>query len=287
MPDIREKFQFIWRDQYYATPHGRLHYVDVGGGPALLFLHGNPTWSFMYRRFISALSNHYRCVAPDYLGFGLSDKPDSFSYLPEDHAGIISQFIRDVIDNSFTLIVHDWGGPIGLSYAVEHPEKIDKIIIFNSWMWSLASVPRFKLLSALHSGWVGQFLTRRLNLFVKYIMPAGFARYDGITPDIRSAYHQPFQDPASREGTRVFPAALTGSDRWLRSLWASRSNISGIPALILWGMDDRAFRTAQLNTWRQLFTAPVVHHLENIGHYAPEESGEIAVPIIEKFIRTV
>ncbi|MBD3275024.1 MAG: alpha/beta fold hydrolase [Candidatus Marinimicrobia bacterium] len=285
MPDIQEKYQFIWQDHYYSTPHGRMHYVDKGSGPVLLFLHGNPTWSFMYRRFIAALSNQYRCIAPDYLGFGLSDKPHTFSYRPEDHAEIIARFISDQVPDSFTLIVHDWGGPIGLSYALENPERIDGIIVFNSWMWSLASIPRFKMLSALHAGWLGEILTRRLNLFVKFIMPAGFARYDRVTPGIRAAYRHPFQDPQTREGVRVFPEALMASDAWLRSLWAKRSNLSGVPALILWGMQDRAFRTAQLNTWSRVFAAPKVHRLENIGHYAPEESGELAVPVIQEFIR--
>lgn len=284
MPDIQEKYQFIWQEEYYFTPHGSLHYVDEGSGPALLFLHGNPTWSFMYRRLINAFSSHYRCLAPDYLGFGLSDKPCSFSYRPEAHSDILAQFIDDAITDSFTLVVHDWGGPIGLSYALEHPEKIDGVIIFNSWMWSLASIPRFRLLSTLHSGWLGNFLTRRLNLFVNYILPMGFAGYHQLAPDIHSAYRQPFLDPQSREGTRVFPEALLKSDAWLRSLWDRRSNLSSIPALILWGMKDRAFRTAQLKTWMQVFTSPEVHRLERIGHFVPEESGEIAVPIIEKFI---
>ena len=285
MPDIRDTYQFIWQERFYSMPYGRLHYVDEGNGTSLLFLHGNPTWSFMYRRFIQAFSDRHRCIAPDYLGFGLSDKPRTFHYRPEDHADIISQFIHDKIRDSFTLIVHDWGGPVGLSYAAQHPEKIDGIIIFNSWMWSLASIPRFKLLSALHSGWLGRFLTRRLNLFVKYILPVGFARYSRVSPDIRSAYRHPFQDPQSRAGVRAFPEALMGSDAWLRSLWDMRSNLSDIPALILWGMQDRAFRIAQLEKWSQVFDTPVIHRLPDVGHYAPEESGESAIDIMDKFIR--
>ena len=114
-----------------------MHYVDVGAGPVILMVHGTPTWSFLYRRLITALSNDYRVVAPDHLGFGLSDKPTEAPYTPADHARRLAALISELGLSDLTLMVHDFGGPIGLAHALEQPDNVARLVLFNTWLWSV------------------------------------------------------------------------------------------------------------------------------------------------------
>ena len=114
-----------------------LHYIDEGRGDPVVMVHGTPTWSFLYRHVVKGLSKNYRCIAPDHIGFGLSDKPQGWSYTIEAQAKNL-QVLLDSLDlEDITLVVHDFGGPIGLSYAIENPEKVSRLVIMNTWLWSL------------------------------------------------------------------------------------------------------------------------------------------------------
>ena len=121
---------------YAALPAGRMHYVDEGRGEPILFVHGTPTWSFEFRHLIRALCPTHRCLAPDHLGFGLSERPDGFGYRPDDHAANLEAFVEQLQLDRFTLVVHDFGGPIGLPLALRRPERVRRLVVLNSWMWS-------------------------------------------------------------------------------------------------------------------------------------------------------
>jgi haloalkane dehalogenase len=124
--DWVDRNEYPFRSHYLSTEHGDLHYVDEGSGEVILFVHGNPTWSFMYRHLIKGLSAGFRCVAPDHIGFGLSDKPFDVSYLPQFHAENLERFIDRRGLKDITLVIHDWGGAIGMSYALNHPENVKR-----------------------------------------------------------------------------------------------------------------------------------------------------------------
>lgn len=119
--DWIDRNEYPFASHYFQTSAGKLHYVDEGEGPPIVMLHGNPTWSFLYRNLIKQLSSRYRCIAPDYLGFGLSDKPFDWNYRPEEHAKNLAALIEHLGLKEVTLVVNDWGGPIGMHYAVTHP----------------------------------------------------------------------------------------------------------------------------------------------------------------------
>ena len=154
--------KWLDRNLYPFQPHflelkmGRLHYVDEGQGETLLMVHGNPSWSFGYRHLIQGLADQYRCVAPDHIGFGLSDKPFSWSYKPADQAANLRTFIERLGLENITLIVQDWGGPIGLSYAVEQPENIRRLVIMNTWMWPVSGDPYYWGFSKFIGGPIGR-----------------------------------------------------------------------------------------------------------------------------------
>src|SRR5260370_20636154 len=130
--DWIDRTEYPFRPHYLTTEHGDLHYVDEGLGEVILFVHGNPTWSFMYRHLIRGLHGGFRCVALDHIGFGLSDKPFDVSYLPQFHAANLERFIEERALKDITLVIHDWGGAIGMSYALDHPDNVKRLIVFNT-----------------------------------------------------------------------------------------------------------------------------------------------------------
>lgn len=250
----------------------------------MIFLHGNPTWSFMYRRMIHRFSAQFRCIAPDYPGFGLSEKPVDRNYKPHAHAEAIRQFIESLGVNRMFLVVHDWGGPIGLSYALRKIEKIAGLIILNSWCWPVSNIPRFALLSRIFQGFHGDFLTRRCNLFLNLFFRLGFADFTRVKGKIQSQYRGPFVQSETRRPTGIFPAELLGSEQWLKNLWKKRNILAKLPVFIAWGMQDRAFRMAQCRRWERLFRDKAVEYLPGCGHFVPEEIEENSIDHMIQFV---
>jgi haloalkane dehalogenase len=134
VPDWLNRNDYPFTSRYFDAPAGRMHYLDEGSGDPILFVHGNPVWSFVYRHLIKSLCGSYRCIAPDHLGFGLSDKPAHWSYLPEEHAKNLELLLESLNLERITLVINDWGGPIGISYAIRHPERVRNLVITNSWL---------------------------------------------------------------------------------------------------------------------------------------------------------
>lgn len=263
-----------------------MHYLDEGEGEPLVLVHGNPTWSFLYRHLIKRLRHSYRCLAIDHIGFGLSDKPEAWSYLPEDHARNLEGFIEALDLHGITLVVHDWGGPIGLAYAIKYPDRVRRLVLLNTWMWPVETEWRFSLFARLCGSRLGRFLIRRFNLFARAILPLVFGDRTRLTQAIHQHYIQPLDQPEKRKGCWVFPAQFIGSSSWLHSLWAHRDQLLGKPVLILWGMRDWGFQERELETWTQLFTGAEVHRFKRAGHFLPEEENTEWVRLIAGFLTT-
>jgi pimeloyl-ACP methyl ester carboxylesterase len=167
LPQWFDSCMYHFAPHTFQTPAGKMHYIDQGQGEPVVFVHGNPGWSFEFRDVINGISIKRRCIAPDHIGFGLSDKPADWDYLPEQHAQHFNA-LMDALDlRDMTLVVSDWGGPIGLSYALRHPERIKRLVIINSWMWSVKDDGYYRMLSGLMGGAVGRFLTGNFNFFAR------------------------------------------------------------------------------------------------------------------------
>jgi pimeloyl-ACP methyl ester carboxylesterase len=268
-----DRTMYPFRPHHLEVEGGRLHYVDEGEGPPVVLVHGTPVWSFVYRRLIADLSATHRVVAPDHLGFGLSDKPADADYRPAAHARNLERLIEALGLRDVVLVVHDFGGPIGLSYAVEHPENVRALVLLNTWMWSLAGTPAERA-SRLLSGAVGRFLYRRLNLSPRVLVPALFADRSRLTPEIHRHYVDAFPSPAERQAPWVFARELMGSSDWYEGLWRRRDRLAGLPALVLWGMKDSAFRPDALARWRDALPGARVVELPDAGHFVQEEAPE-------------
>jgi haloalkane dehalogenase len=273
---------------YASVPAGQLHYVDEGQGDPILFVHGTPTWSFEYRHLIRALAPYHRCIAVDHLGFGLSERPVELSYRPEDHAANLKALVDQLGLDRFSLVVHDYGGPIGLPLALEQPERVRRIALMNTWMWSFDEDTEMQKRARMVGGGLGRFLYRYANASLRLVTPSAYGDRRKLTKAIHRQYLSVFSDRDARE--RVLWAlarALLSSGAFYDSLWQRQARLAGTPMLIVWGMKDSAFRPHLLKRWEAAFPRAEVVRLENAGHWPHEEEpARVGEAILEFFTRT-
>jgi haloalkane dehalogenase len=280
--DLRE---YPFAAHFFKTPAGNMHYVDEGTGEPVVFIHGNPAWSFEFRNLIREFSTTNRCIAPDLIGFGLSDKPAGWSYLPKEHAEYLDCFLESLALDHITLVVGDWGGPIGLSYAIRHPEKVRNIVITNTWLWSVRSDGYYRAFSAFVGGPVGRWLIRNHNFFAGTLVKTLFGDQRRLSPAIHAHYVMPLGTPDERKGSWIFPREIIGSSEWLQSLWDKRDRLMGKNILIAWGMKDIGFREKELNTWAGIFPHATIVKFPDAGHFVAEEKPDELIAAIQELIR--
>ena len=240
--DWIDRQEYPFASHYLEVSAGRLHYVDEGSGPVVVMVHGNPTWSYLYRHLIKQLRPEYRCIAMDHIGFGLSDKPRDWSYLPSDHAANLTALVDGLGLKDVTLVVQDWGGPIGLSYAVTHPENVARLIIMNTWAWPVNRDWYYIAFSGFMGGPIGRLLIRRYNFFAGSFMRQAFGDKRKLTPAAHEQYLRALPTAEDRKGCYVFPRQIIKSTPWLDQLWSNISVLKSKPTLIVWGMKDIAFQ---------------------------------------------
>lgn len=268
----RELFPFESRF-FDARCGARVHYIDEGQGPVVLMLHGNPTWSFLYRKMISAMSGHFRCVALDYPGFGLSTAPDGYDFLPRTHAEIVAEFVEKLDLKAYILVVQDWGGPIGLSVAARDPNRVRGLVIGNTWAWPLAGNRRFEVFSWLMGGPIGRFMARAFNGVWWFFMKEGFV----VRPGERemAMYRAPFEEKTNRIQTAIFPRQLVKAREFEAEVEAGLSRLASKEVLLLWGTEDFAFRDPELNRFKNLFENHE-HQPLHASHFWQDEQGVAA-----------
>ena len=283
-PSWLDRAEYPFASHFFEVDAGRMHYVDEGTGRPILMVHGNPTWSFLYRHLIRRFSGTHRCVAPDHIGFGLSDKPGDWSYRPREHARNLAALVDALGLDDITVVVQDWGGPTGLSYCIEHPEKVSGLVVLNTWMWPVDDDWYYRAFSGFVGGPLGRFLIRRFNFFARVVMPGAYGDRRLLTPRIHAQYLGPLGSPRERTGSAVFPREIIASTPWLRSLWERRESLSGKPALIAWGMKDIAFREKELDTWIEALPGASVLRLPKAGHFVQEEAREELCDAVKVFL---
>lgn len=275
---------YPFTSRYFESADGRMHYIDEGTGPPVLFVHGTPTWSFLYRHLVAALAARHRVVAVDHLGFGLSDKPPTAPYEPRDHARRLLALLDTLDLSGVTLVVHDFGGPIGMCAALERPERIERLVLFNTWMWSIDDDPAIARGAKVAGSWLGRLLYRHVNFPVTVLMPKAMGDPSVLTPEIRRHYAAPLATPDERMGAWACARALLAAGPWFEELWSRRRLLRDKPTLLLWGMQDPTFGPSYLDRWRREFPAAQVHTLATSGHFVPEEGASEVVPLLERFL---
>ncbi len=263
---------YPFESHYAAVDGAQLHYADEGGGPLVLMIHGNPTWSVLYRGLIEGLRGQNRCIALDLAGFGLSAPPPGFSFKPEDQARLVAGFLDRLNLNDMTLAAHDWGGPVGLGAAMM-TGRISRVCLGNTWAWPVNGDFHFEWFSKLMVGLVGRLGSERYMAFVNLVMPSAMRRRKLSTQEL-DLYRAPFREVQSRRGMHVFPWEITASRDYLGRLKDFVAVFRG-PAVFVWPENDIAFRDKELARWRELLPQVEARRVAKCGHFlwidAPDE----------------
>jgi haloalkane dehalogenase len=287
MPSIIDRDAYPFESRWLKLDRGRVHYVDEGQGKdeTIVFSHGTPTWSFEWRHLISALSATHRCIALDHLGFGLSDRPRNGAYTPEWHAENFTQFVERMNPGPFTLVVHDYGGPIALPFAIAHPELVKRVVIINSWMWSFAGDRQMESRGRIAGSFMGRLLYRWANFSLRLLTPSAYADRKKLTKQIHRQYLSRFPDRWSR-GAVLWPLAraLLRSSAFYDSLYRQRAKLETRPVLIIWGMKDSAFKPHQLARWRGTLPSARVVEIPTAGHWPHEEEPQQVLAALVPFV---
>jgi len=276
----------------------RQAFVDEGpfAGPfTFVLLHGNPTWSFLYRHFIARLSTVYRVIAVDHVGFGRSDKPEDPGYYTiERHIANLDDVLDDAEPGQVVLVLHDWGGPIGMGWAVQQPERIAGIVVLNTF--AFVQDPPIELpwlFRWLVLGPRGWNRVMRKNLFVELFLARGARR--GLAGEDLDPYRAPFSRVEDRTGMARFPRLIPETANRAHESWRIIAAIEDalprlrhVPALACWAERDRAFRRPVLDRWLGIFDyVDGPHLLPDAGHVLQEDEPEVILDHIERWARSI
>ena len=262
---------FPFESHFVEIDGHSVHYIDEGSGPTLLFLHGNPTWSFVYRDVIRALRDEFRCVALDYPGFGLSSARRDYRFLPEEHKQVVTTFVDALALSGVTLVAHDWGGPIGLATVEQRPAAFDGLVLANTWGWPMDGDTKVHIFSHLMGGPLGRLLIRRVNLFVNAMIPAGH-RLRKPTAAEMTHYREALATSARRQASAVLPRRITASRALLADVEARLPGLANLPTLIIWADADIAFGSKERRRWERTFADHHTVIVEGAGHFVQSDA---------------
>ncbi|MBE7195912.1 MAG: alpha/beta fold hydrolase, partial [Gordonia polyisoprenivorans] len=280
MPD-GEVYPF--RSSWFASSSGRVHYVDEGDGTPILFCHGSPTWSFLYRRVITGLRDRYRCIALDHMGFGLSERPSDFGFTIAELTEVLGELVDHLDLDGFVVVGHDWGGPIGVGAAVPRAERVRGLVLCNTALWPIDAMPN-RAFSAVMSSRPCQRRILDNNLLVEKFLIAGLG--DVLTPLEADHYRQVQPNRDARVALGVMPREIRAAREWLCRLEREIPGaLGGKPAIAVWGMRDVVFRPRGcLPRIQRDFADTEVIEVPRAGHFVPEEApDEIVTAISRRF----
>lgn len=271
-PAWLDRSAYPFTSHTFAHLDGRIHYIDEGQGPIILFVHGTPDWSFGFRHLIKDLRDQYRCITIDHLGFGLSDKPAHADYTVAAQARRLQEFIEHLGLKDLTLVVTDFGGGIGLQHALEHPENVKRIVLYNTWMWPLNDDPRFVKPAKIARSWLGRMLYLHLGFSVHVMMPSGYGDKKKLTKSVHMHFKKALPDAIARKATHAFAKELLDAGPFWAGQWERIGRLSKIPVLLCWGLKDRFFPLDLLERWNKALPHASVRAYTEAGHFVHEEA---------------
>jgi cis-3-alkyl-4-acyloxetan-2-one decarboxylase len=280
---------YPFASHYADLPAGRMHFVDEGprDAPALLMLHGNPTWSFYYRNLVRGLSSTYRTIAPDHLGCGLSDKPQDYAYTLAQHIENLERLIDRLDLRSVTFVLHDWGGAIGMGLAVRRPELAERFVVLNTaafpadrmpWAIGLCRIPGF-----------GALTIRGFNAFARGALASCVVHRERLTPEVKAGYLLPYDSWKNRVATLRFVQDIPMNAEHpgyglLTEIGDKIGRFAQHPMLICWGAKDFVFDDWFFGEWKRRFPSAHAHYFIDAGHYVLEDAHERIVPRMREFL---
>ena len=278
-------------DSHWLELNGvRYHYLDEGprDAPVVVMLHGNPTWSFYYRTLIPTLSQTHRVIAPDHMGCGLSDKPQAYPYTLAQHIQNLETLLAQLGLENITLMVHDWGGVIGMGYAIDYPDNVARLIVFNTAAFYLKKLTF--LIRMCRPNLLGGLLVRGLNAFAGLAVFMAISNRERMTRQVKAGYLGPYNNWQHRIAIHRFVQDIPWEenhptrDRFMR-IDAGLQQLRHHPMLIIWGADDFVFTERDFFAeWKRRFPEAEAHGLRNAGHYVVEDAHERILPLVTDFL---
>lgn len=260
--------EYPFQSRWFERRGSAMHYIDEGQGIPIVMCHGNPTWSYLYRHVIKMLAPHYRCIAYDLPGFGFSEHPAGYSYKPQEHAEWVEALLFEHLKlEKFILVVQDWGGPIGLSIATRHPDKIVGVVISSTWAWAPTAVG--KIFSTLMGSRLGQYLILQRNFFATTLVSMMLGKK--ASPAALKAYADPFPTPASRIGPAVFPVQIVAATPWLEEIKGRLDTLAKKPIEFVFGLKDLGTRPADMAMWLSHYPEAGVQKVAEANHFTQED----------------
>jgi haloalkane dehalogenase len=267
-----------------------MHYLDEGAGDPVVMVHGNPSWSFYYRNLVRALSGDHRCIVPDHIGCGLSDKPDDddYSYTLEQRVEDLTTLLDQAgVTERVTLVLHDWGGMIGMAWAHRHRERVARLILLNTAAFPMPGKRGLPFALKLTRTPLGALLVRGLNAFSAGAARLCFER--PVSADVRRAYQAPYDSWSNRIATLRFVEDIPLSPAHpsyglVAEVEAGLGAFAEIPTLICWGAKDFVFDERFLARWKELMPHAEVHRFGDCGHYVLEDAGEEITALTRDFM---
>jgi len=280
---------YPWPGAFHTAASGhQQHYLDEGTGEVLLMVHGNPTWSFYYRRLVAELSSDYRCVVPDHVGSGLSDKPEEWTYRLQDHIDNLVSLIDHLDLNDVTLLVHDWGGAIGFGAALARSERIRRLVVFNTAVF-MEKVPlsiRFA-----RKPLIGEAMVQGLNGFLRGGLIRGIVDRKRMRDGVGAGYSAPYDSYRNRLGHLKFIRDIPLEDGHPTRATIDRldrevDSLARLPTMFLWGDRDFVFTPRFLHEhWLKKFPEAEVHQFPDAAHWVVEDAHDEIVPLIRDFLQ--
>jgi haloalkane dehalogenase len=278
--------------QYPFTPKNiliqgnALSYLDEGHGPVIVMLHGNPTWSFFYRNLVTILRDRYRVIVPDHMGCGNSDKPQEYPYTLKTHIDNVEQLLLHLEIEKFSLVVHDWGGAIGMGLAARQPSRIESLVILNTAAFRSTRIPL--RISICRIPVIGDIIVRGFNGFARAAI--SMAVTNSLSPEVVRGYLEPYDSWAHRIAILRFVQDIPlspkdGSWETLLDVEQGLSQFQKTPMLILWGGKDFCFNRFYFDEWQHRFPGAASHFFPDAGHYILEDALHEVSPLLTNFFK--
>lgn len=283
---------FPFKRNYLDRNGQQYHYLNEGSGEPVVMVHGNPSWSFYYRNLVKSLSANFQCIVPDHIGCGLSDKPadKDYQYTLKNRIDDLEALLDSLkINENITLVVHDWGGMIGLGYAARHPQRIKRLVILNTAAFHLPENKSFPAaLLICRNTYLGTVLVRAFNAFSSVASYAGVKRKP-MAKAIRQAYVAPFNSWKNRISTLRFVQDIPllphhKNYQLVSDISDSLVHFQKVPTIICWGLKDFVFDKHFLKIWKEKMPHAQVNEFDDCGHYILEDASEQVIPLIETFM---
>lgn len=266
-----------------------MHFLDEGprDAPVLLMMHGNPTWSFYYRNLVRAFEDRFRCVVPDHVGCGLSDKPQNYDYTLQRRIDDVERLVEHLEIDRFTIVIHDWGGAIGMGLCARRPDALERLVIFNTAAFRDSKIP-FSINICKIPGF-GELAVKGLNGFVLTAQIRAIYDRSNLAGSIREAYLAPYDSWDNRVAIHAFVKDIPMSPShpsWetLGEVEDALGQFADRPALIVWGDDDFCFDAHFRRRWEALFPDAEVHALHDASHFVLEDATDRIIEWMSNFL---